>query len=119
VIRASVCVVLCAASCAACAGRHGAVAGAQRQALQPCETRVVTFDGVHVIVTANADGTPETVGTDSDDGPARERALRDAEALFGAPHRDLDAVARSSKFGPATLTDRCGRPLPMPQRPVR
>ena len=119
-IRSTVWALLCASLCCACtAHRHAAVADATQRPLQPCETRVMSIDGTRMLVIANADGTPATMAPASGDAAARQRALRDAGALFGAPHRDLDAVARSSKFGPATWTDRCGRPLPPPQTPVR
>jgi hypothetical protein len=120
VIRTTACALLFAYLCCACSGhRHAAVADAARRPLQPCETRVVTIDGTRMLVIANADGTPATMAPASGDAGARERALRDAAALFGAPRRDVDAVARSSKFGPVTYTDRCGRPLPPPETPVR
>lgn len=99
---------------AGCASaRHAGAASenaADFTALQPCETRTLMFDGATVVVTANADGSVASIAVPGN-APSRAQALRQARAAFGAPRVDLERVARQSKWGLVTWTDRCGRPV--------
>ena len=41
----------------------------------------------------------------------RRDVLRDVYRTFGVVHIDTETVARSTKWGLTTWTDRCGRPI--------
>ena len=98
-----------------CVARHAetvsAAASADLAPLHGCETRELTLAGADVVVSANADGTLATVAV-AGATAARDRAaaLREALRVFGPVRRDTEIVARQSKWGLVTWTDRCGRP---------
>jgi hypothetical protein len=105
-----------------CAHGHHAAADASPAAalgaLGACETRDLHLDDAHLIVSANADGTPTSILVIGAASPeAAAQAQRQAEHAFGSPHRDTEAVAHQSKWGLVTWTDRCGHPLPAPAGP--
>jgi hypothetical protein len=87
--------------------------------LAPCESREVSLDGADAVVTSNADSTLASVRfVDGAGNAARRAALAAMYRVFGTVHVDTDLVAQSSKWGLATWTDRCGRPVTftIPQR---
>ncbi len=93
-------------------------------ALAPCESREVSLDGADAVVTSNADSTLASVHfVDGASVAARRQALVTMYRAFGTIHVDTGLVARSSKWGLATWTDRCGRPvtftIPLRTPPVR
>ena len=93
------------------AQRHAAATTASApdlSALQPCETRFLSLAGADVVVTANADGSVASIAVPGN-GPSRAEALKQARTVFGSPHLDAERVARQSKWGLITWTDRCGR----------
>lgn len=106
----------CLLGAGGCAARHAetavsAAASADLAPLHGCETRELTLAGADVVVAANADGTLATVSVaGAADASARAAALREALRIFGPVRRDTEIVARQSKWGLVTWTDRCGRP---------
>ncbi|MGA8532939.1 MAG: hypothetical protein WB615_02385 [Candidatus Tumulicola sp.] len=99
----------------------------QNSAVSPlgsCETRVVTLDGVELVVNANADSSLASVRViEARSLAARNKVLGTVYRAFGTVRGDSDVVARQSKWGLTTLTDPCGRPVgvasPSPASPVR
>jgi hypothetical protein len=80
--------------------------------LGSCETRVVTLDGVDLVLNANADSSLASVRVvKAANGASSREALSAIYRAFGSVRADTDLVARSSKWGLATWTDRCGRPV--------
>jgi hypothetical protein len=116
VLRAPVLIV----ALGACASsHHGAQSSpsASPSALGSCETRVMTVDGAEIVVTANVNGSLASVEIVNEPNHATgTRAVDDAVHAFGPVRRDSRVVARQSKWGLATLTDPCGRPVPLPSR---
>jgi hypothetical protein len=113
------CLIFALTACAR--GRHAAVDASPAAALGPlgaCETRDLQLDDAHLVVSANADGTPTSILVIGAASPeAAAQAQRQAERAFGPPHRDAEAIAHQSKWGLVTWTDRCGHPLPAPAAP--
>ncbi len=103
----------------ACTSSHHAPQSpsASPSVLVSCETRVMTVDGAEIVVTANVDGSLASVEIVNEPNlAAGTRAIDDAVHAFGPVRRDSHVVARQSKWGLATLTDPCGRPVPLPSR---
>ena len=98
---------------AGCTGQRRDAASSQALSpLTPCESREIALDGADVLLTSNADSSLASVHLR---GPAteleRRQVLRDVYRTFGVMHVDTDVVARTSKWGLTTWTDRCGRPI--------
>jgi len=117
--------ILLAVQLAGCTSARHAVASSKPalSPLTPCESREVSLDGTDAVVTSNADSTLASVRVvDASNDASRREALAAIYHTFGAVHVDNDLVARSSKWGLATWTDRCGRPATVTfptQSPVR
>lgn len=78
------------------------------------------FDGVEAVVTSNADTTLASVEiVKAPDAVSRARAIDDAIHYFGPVRRDTRVMTRQSRWGLATLTDPCGRPVAPLQSPAQ
>ena len=101
--------------------RHAAAASKPALSpLAPCESREISLDGTNAVVTSNADSTLASASVvNAANAASRREALAAIYRAFGKIHVDTDLVARSSKWGLATWTDRCGRPaaVPFPTQP--
>ncbi len=109
---AVVAVVLVAISAGCTGQRHDAASSQALSPLTPCESREIVLDGDDVLLTSNADSTLASVhvrGATTE--LARREVVRDVYRTFGVMHVDTDVVARTSKWGLTTWTDRCGRPI--------
>jgi hypothetical protein len=83
--------------------------------LGSCETRVVSLHGVDAVVNANADSSLASVRiVNSPNAGATRAVLAAIHRAFGNVRADNGLVAQSTKWGLATLTDRCGRPVSPP-----
>lgn len=96
-----------------CVGqRHATASDKDLSALTPCESREITLDGADVLLTSNADSSLASVHVrNAPSESVRRDVLRDVDRTFGTIHIDTETVARSSKWGLTTWTDRCGRPI--------
>jgi hypothetical protein len=107
--------VTLALAVAGCVGSRHATTAPRNVSLVPlgsCETRVLSLRGADLVVNANADSTLASVRVvNATNHLARDQALATVYHTFGAVHLDTDVVARESKWGLATWTDRCGRPI--------
>ena len=100
-----------AVAAAGCSGQRSGKDAAGLSPLTPCESREITLDGADVLLTSNADSTLASVHVRDSNDAARRDALKDVYRTFGSIHIDTDVVARTSKWGLTTWTDRCGRPI--------
>ena len=107
-------VVMLAALLAGCGGqrRNASATSAELSPLAACESREITLDGADVLLTSNADSSLASVhvrGATND--MDRRDVLKDVYRTFGAIRIDTSVIARTSKWGLTTWTDRCGRPI--------
>jgi hypothetical protein len=78
------------------------------------------FDGVQAVVTSNSDASLAGVEiVKAPDAATRAKAIDDAIHFFGPVRRDTRVMTRQSRWGLATLTDPCGRPVAPPTSPAR
>ena len=96
-----------------CGGeRRSAAASKDLSALTPCESREISLDGADVLLTSNVDSSLASVHVrNASNDSVRRDVLRDVYRTFGVVHIDTETVARSTKWGLTTWTDRCGRPI--------
>lgn len=102
-----------AVTAAGCTGeRHSAALSKDLSALTPCESREISLDGADVLLTSNVDSSLASVHVrNAANESVRRDVLRDVYRTFGVVHIDTETVARSTKWGLTTWTDRCGRPI--------
>lgn len=103
-----------AALFAGCSGqrRDASASNGELAPLAPCESREISLDGADVLLTSNADSSLASVhvrGTTND--TIRRDVIRDVYRTFGTIRIDTSVIARTSKWGLTTWTDRCGRPI--------
>lgn len=99
---------------AGCNGHRSdaSASNAELAPLAPCESREITLDDADVLLTSNADSSLASVhvrGTTND--AIRRDVLKDVYRTFGTIRIDTSVIARTSKWGLTTWTDRCGRPI--------
>jgi hypothetical protein len=103
-------------------GRHAAALSKDLSALTPCESREISLDGGDVLLTSNADSSLASVHVrKAASESVRRDVLRDVYRTFGVIHIDTETIARTTKWGLTTWTDRCGRPITftVPSPPAR
>ena len=107
-------VVALAALLAGCTGqrRNANASNAELSPLGPCESREIALDGADVLLTSNSDSSLASVHVRGVSGdPVRRDVLKDVYRTFGTIRIDTSVIARTSKWGLTTWTDRCGRPI--------